>query len=114
MDWTKPIRFTKVQNDDHVAYQPRYVGKYLNENSEIRHVVVARFWDSATSFLVYDDDGTLVSDIFTNRDATKSTGIYDATLVNGPEIVQSRHYLKEGIGVILTMDGDKAVGVRLA
>lgn len=111
VDFTKPLRFKRVQDDNHATYRPRLVGSYYNDRNRLRWVVVLRYWDSAPSFIVYDEKGEPV-DADQHRAATNATGIFDATLVNGDEIREVRGEV-EGVPVELTLDGTKPVKVRI-
>lgn len=108
IDFNKPIRFTRVQDGDHATYRPRLVGSYVNDTGKTRWVVALRYWDSSPSFVVYDETGTPLS----SNEATNSTGVFDATLINGPEI--TTHVVTHlGARVELTFDGDMPAKVRL-
>lgn len=112
LDWTKPLRFKRVQDSDHVTYQPRYVGPYANDKGFIQHVVVARHWDNAISFIAYDEFGHVI-DPAAAEGAIKATGIFDPNLENGPEITCHEATIN-GARVRVTFDGDTPVKVKLA
>ncbi len=112
-DWNKPLRFAKVQSDDHATYRPMYVGSFVASDKRTMFVFVGRNWldNSGTghfSFLVYDPEGELMG----KHNDIAASGIFDAHLVNGPEIREEKGVI-DGAGVIVTFDGINPVKVRL-
>jgi len=112
IDWTKPIRFTRVQGDDHAHYQPKVVGSYVNPNGKTRYVVVLRHWDHAPSLLIYNEDGEPLHPSLV-KDATAGTGIFDVRIVNGDPIRTIETTVLDH-RLIITFDGDDPVAVRKA
>lgn len=111
--WDKPIRFTRVQNDDHLTYQPKLVGTYIaKDGGGKRWVVVLRSWDNAISFIVYNEDGKVVAEVG-GASATTATGIFDAQLVNGPEIKRVFEKTGNATEVYVTYEGDVRKKVEL-
>ena len=113
IDFDKPVRFMRVQDDDHVRYKPNLIGTFLDNEGRRRWVVNTRNWQHAFGFLVYDERGDVVKEV--PEGSTRATGIFDATLVNGPLIRTVGEVIEgTGIGVNVTYEGDKAIKVELA
>lgn len=112
--WDKPVRFTRVQNDDHLTYQPKVVGTYMTTGGGLpqkRWVVVSRSWDNAIAFIVYNENGKVVAEV--GASATNASGIFDAQLVNGPEIKRVFEKTPGGTEVYVTYEGNVRKKVEL-
>jgi len=112
IDWAAPLRFLKVQGDNHAHYTPRLVGSYLNTDGKPRFIVMLRHWDTAAAPVIYDEYGKPL-DVSLRGDPTLSSGVFNCTIINGAKIVRHRVVL-DGKPVVVTMDGNKPVAVESA
>ncbi len=111
--WNKPVRFAKVQNDDHVNYRPQVLGTFRDNNGALIRVVLIANWRSNLGLGEYrvgyydlDGDPVVAPD-------TRSTGIMDPKIVNGAEIKTISEVTGNGTVVQVTYEGDKRVRATL-